>query len=118
MGAPQAMPVTPLGSGDPICYYQEINGPLTLNITPQSYGGCSPDANLTVVSVAGGACVLDSGNILPPDDVVEGVSGAAFELSIFESNAPSGAYTPGMYSGLLTAAESLAELPIQGGGSK
>ncbi|MHB1497468.1 MAG: hypothetical protein ACYCXN_06095 [Acidimicrobiales bacterium] len=31
MGPPQPLPVTPPGSGDPICYYQELGGRVTLN---------------------------------------------------------------------------------------
>lgn len=113
MGPPQPQPYTPPGSGDPLCVYQQIGGPLTFSIVTQVTSDCSSTTQ-TVVSVPGGGCVLEV-NIGGPDVVAQG-NGAVIELSIFESNAPSGAYGSEMYSNLLIGAESLVTLLIQGGG--
>jgi hypothetical protein len=113
MGPPQPQTYTAPGSGDPSCFYKEIGGPLTFSIIPQDETDCSSTTQ-TVVSVPGGGCVLEV-NIAGPDVVAQG-DGGVIELSIFETNAPAGAYEPGMYSRLLVGAESLVTLLIQGGG--
>jgi len=77
-----------------------------------------------LVSVPGGGCVLEVNmniggpDVVADDPVDEGSDGdgAGEELSVGEVNAPSGAHSSGIYSGLLTAAESLVTLLLQTGG--
>lgn len=122
MGPPQPMPVTPPGSGDPICYYQELGGRVTLNITPEDQATCSPQAREPVVPVPGGGCVIEVNIGSPQEDAEDPVDkgpeggGVGEVLSIFETNAPAGAYSPSVYSELLIAAESLVKLLLKTGG--